>query len=221
GFTSKYSSFNRNVSNDFNNGMILSSLNINSLNIDYSDLTNQAYVQTIFAQKFSIGTGIELKHLKIRSKTLENTQSIFEKSDYFSIYGYMKFDSFDQKYFPKKGWNFNGDIKSFLHSSDYNNTFERFSIAKIEFGFAQHIYKKLTLKIQSEGGFSIGEKTINYFDFALGGYGFAPINNFRNFLGYDFISLVGDSYVMSSATLDYEIHKKHHINFTGNFANIG
>src|SRR5690606_38824822 len=67
----------------------------------------------------------------------------------------------------------------------------------------------------------IGEKTINYFDFALGGYGFAPINNFRNFLGYDFISLVGDSYVMSSATLDYEIHKKHHINFTGNFANIG
>ena len=221
GFTSKYSSFNRNVSNDFNNGMTLSSLNINSLNIDYSDLTNQAYVQTIFAQKFSIGTGIELKHLKIRSKTLENTQSIFEKSDYFSIYGYMKFDSFDQKYFPKKGWNFNGDIKSFLHSSDYNNTFERFSIAKIDFGFAKQLYKKLTLKIQSEGGFSIGEKTINYFDFALGGYGFAPINNFRNFLGYDFISLVGDSYVMGSATLDYEIHKKHHINFTGNFANIG
>lgn len=26
---------------------------------------------------------------------------------------------------------------------------------------------------------------------------------------------------MGSATLDYEIHKKHHINFTGNFANIG
>ena len=59
-------------------------------------------MQTIFAQKFSIGAGVELKHLKISSETLQNTRPIFENSDYFSIYGYMKYDSFDNKYFPKK-----------------------------------------------------------------------------------------------------------------------
>lgn len=221
GFNSRYTGFNRNVPNDFNNGITFSDLGLNSVNIDYSDLTNQIYMQTIFAQKFSIGAGIELKHLKISSETLENTRPIFENSDYFSIYGYMKYDSFDNKYFPEKGWYFNGDLKSFLFSSNYTTNFERFTIAKADFGIAKTFYKKFTLKLQTEGGFSIGEQSVNYFDFALGGYGFASLNNFRPFYGYDFISVVGDSYIKASATLDYEIYKKHHINFTGNFANIG
>jgi NTE family protein len=221
GFNSRYTGFNRNVPNDFNNGITFSDLGLNSVNIDYSDLTNQIYMQTIFAQKFSIGAGIELKHLKISSETLENTRPIFENSDYFSIYGYMKYDSFDNKYFPEKGWYFNGDLKSFLFSSNYTTNFERFTIAKADFGIAKTFYKKFTLKLQIEGGFSIGEQSVNYFDFALGGYGFASLNNFRPFYGYDFISVVGDSYIKASATVDYEIYKKHHINFTGNFANIG
>lgn len=221
GFNSRYTGFNRNVPNDFNNGITFSDLGLNSVNIDYSDLTNQIYMQTIFAQKFSIGAGIELKHLKISSETLENTRPIFENSDYFSIYGYMKYDSFDNKYFPEKGWYFNGDLKSFLFSSNYTTNFERFTIAKADFGIAKTFYKKFTLKLQTEGGFSIGEQSVNYFDFALGGYGFASLNNFRPFYGYDFISVVGDSYIKASATVDYEIYKKHHINFTGNFANIG
>jgi NTE family protein len=221
GFNSRYTGFNRNVPNDFNNGVIFSDLGLNSINIDYSDFTNQAYMQTVFAQKFSIGAGIELKHLKISSETLENTRPIFENSDYFSIYSFIKYDSFDNKYFPKKGWYFNGDLKSFLYSTNYNNDFERFTIVKADFGLVKTFYKKFTLKLQADGGISIGEQSVNYFDFALGGYGFANLNNFRPFYGYDFISVIGDSYTKVSSTLDYEIHRKHHINFTGNFANIG
>ena len=40
-------------------------------------------------------------------------------------------------------------------------------------------------------------------------------------MGYDFLSLAGDSYVKGTVTLDYEFYKKHHVNFTGNFANLG
>jgi len=221
GINSKLYGFNRNISNDFDNGLTLIDLGINSINVDFSDLSNQIYVQTIFAQKFSIGSGLELKHLKISSKTTEESQPVFENSDYFSVYGYMKFDSFDNKYFPKKGWSFNGDIKSFLYSSNYNDDFERFSIAKADFGIAKNFYKRFTINAFTEGGFAIGERSINYFDFALGGYGFAPVNNFKPFFGYDFIGIVGDSYIKSSFVLDYEIYKKHHLNFTANYANIG
>jgi NTE family protein len=168
-----------------------------------------------------IGSVFELKHLKISSKTTEESQPVFENSDYFSVYGYMKFDSFDNKYFPKKGWSFNGDIKSFLYSSNYNDDFERFSIAKADFGIAKNFYKRFTINAFTEGGFAIGERSINYFDFALGGYGFASVNNFIPFFGYDFIGIVGDSYIKSSFVLDYEIYKKHHLNFTANYANIG
>lgn len=221
GVNSKLQKFNRNVPNDFNNGITLSDLGIRSINIDYSDWSNQAYFQTIFAQKFSIGAGVELKHLKINSETISNITPVFEDSSYLSVFGYMKFDSFDKKYFPKKGWYFNGEFKTFVHSSDYNNDYENFTFAKADMGIAQTFFNKVTVKIQSEGGFHVGENTQEIFDFALGGYGFSPVNNIRPFYGYDFISLVGDSYVKGTVTIDYELFKKHHINFAGDFSNIG
>lgn len=221
GFNSKFNSFNRNIATDFSNGIVFTDLGINSINIDLTDITNQAYVQTIFAQKFSFGAGLEFKYLNIESETLENTTPIFDKSNYLSAFGYLKYDSFNQKYFPKKGWSFSGDLKTFLYSSDYTNEFERFSIAKADVGIVFEPLKRATIKLQSEGGFAIGERSISFFDFVLGGYGFVSTNNIRPFMGYDFLSLAGDSYVKGTVTLDYEFYKKHHVNFTGNFANLG
>lgn len=219
GVKSRYNTFNKNVTTDFRNGELLGQLGLNSINIDFQDFTNQAYMQTVFIQKFLIGAGIEHKVLKIKSDNLIGTSPTFENSSYLSIFGYMTFDSYDNKLFPKKGWMFTGDIQSYLHSSDYTNDFSRYSIAKGEIGFAKNIYKKLTLKIQSEAGFTIGEDSVHFFDFVLGGYGFNTINNFRHFYGYDFLSIAADSYIKSCFTLDYEIYKKNHINFAANYAN--
>ena len=221
GINSKLSTFNKNIPSDFNNGLTLTTLGVNSLNVDYSDLSNQLYLQTIFAQKFSIGGGVELKHLKIKSETLLTTNPVFDKSDYLSVFGYLKFDTFNQKYFPKKGAYFNGEIKSFVYSSDYNDNYQNFSIAKGDVAVVQTFFKKIAIKLQSEAGFAIGEKSVNSFDFALGGYGFVNLNNLRPFLGYDFISLLGDSYIKGSVVADYEFLKHHHLEFTANYANIG
>ncbi|WP_298151504.1 patatin-like phospholipase family protein [Flavobacterium sp.] len=221
GFKSKYNQFNRNVSIDFNNGKLLELLGINSLNIDFSDFTNQAYVQTVFAQKFVIGTGIELKSLKISSQTLQNTSPTFEKSNYGSAFGYMKYDSYDNKYFPNHGWYFCGDFQSYLYSTDFTNNFEPFSITKGSFGIAQTLFNKATLRVETEGGFAIGERTIDFFNFTLGGYGFNELDNIKPFYGYDFLSLTADSYVKATFTFDYEFFKKHHLNVAANYANLG
>ena len=221
GFNSKYNSFNRNIATDFANGIVFTDLGVKSINIDFTDLTNQAYVQTIFAQKFSLGAGLEFKYLNLKSQTLQNTTPIFDKSNYLSAFGYLKYDSFNQKYFPNKGWYFAGDFKSYLYSSDYTNEFEPFSIVKAEMGIVYEPIKNLTVKLQNEGGFAIGEKSISFFDFVLGGYGFVSVNNIKPFLGYDFLSLAGDSYIKGTITTDYQVYKKHHINFTANFANVG
>ncbi len=219
GLKSRYNAFNRNSTTDFNNGELLSLLGLNSINIDFQDWTNQAYMQTVFIQKFLMGAGIEHKILNIKSDNLVGTNPTFENSSYLSVFGYLTYDSFDNKLFPKSGWMFSGDIQSYLHSSDYTKEFSRYSIAKGEIGIAKTLYKKLTLKVQSEGGFTIGEDSVPFFDFVLGGYGFNTINNFRHFYGYDFLSIAADSYIKSCFTLDYEIYKKNHINFAANFAN--
>jgi NTE family protein len=152
---------------------------------------------------------------------LANMDPIIDKSDYLSVFGYMKYDSFDNKYFPKKGWFFSGDIQSYLLSSDYTKEFNTFSIAKADFGVAATIFKNTTIKIQTEAGFSFGNDSVAFFNFVLGGYGYNPIDNFRYFYGYDFLSIAGNSYIKSTGTIDYEFYKKNHFNFSANYANLG
>ncbi|AXG73973.1 patatin [Flavobacterium arcticum] len=217
GVRSTLNSFNRNVP-----GNIISDIDVNSANVDYTDINNQIYIQTIFAQKFLLGGGAELKHLKIKSETLStDRKKVFDDSDYFSVYGYLNYDSYNKRYFPSKGWYFQGEAKSFLYSSDYNKDFERFTILKAEIATAKKIYRNFTIEMQTEAGITVGEDTANFFDFILGGYGYNTINNFRHFYGYDFISLSGNSYIKSTFTLDWEFIRKHHLNATANYANVG
>lgn len=219
GFYSGLNKFSRNISNGYVQGLAPETAGLNSLNIDFTDLTNRLYVQTIFAQRFMIGAGAELKHLQIESETLDD--KVFDRSDYFSLYGYLKLDSYDNKYFPKEGWYFSGEGKSYLYSSDYTGLFNRFTILKAEGGTAKRLFRNMVLEVQAETGFAISDGTVPFFDFVLGGYGYQMTNNFRHFYGYDFLSLTGNSYIKGTLTLDYELFRKNHLNFTANFANIG
>ena len=78
----------------------------------------------------------------------------------------------------------------------------------------------MSLNIEAEGGFKLGNSRVTSFDFVLGGYGNDPLNNFQSFLGYDFLSLPGNSYVKSYLRLDYEISPKNHLLFAANMANV-
>jgi len=167
-----------------------------------------------------MGAGIEFKHLKIQTSTIENGDSVFEDSNYINLFGHLKYDSFDNKYFPKSGWLFYGDFKTYLYSSDYTNEFNQFSITKGEISFAQTLFKKVTLKVQSEAGFKIGNDSVDFFNFILGGYGYNTVNNFKHFYGYDYLSVSANSFIKSNFTLDYEIFKKNHLNFSANYANL-
>ena len=220
GFKSHYIQFNRNIAAGIS-PTIVNNSDVNNINVDYSDQTNQIYFQSLFVQKFLIGGGLELKYLKIKSGTLANVDPIIDRSSYTSLFGYLKFDSFDNKYFPKKGWYFTGDIQSFLFSSNYTGDFKPFSIAKGDFGVAATLFKNATVKIQTDAGFSFGQESVPFFNFILGGYGYNTINGFKYLYGYDYMSVVANSYIKSTATLDYEFYKKNHINFSANFANIG
>ena len=220
GFKSQLNQFNKNVTKDISSLSVNPLTNANAINIDFLDLTNQLYFQSIFAQKFLVGIGLEHKYVNIESETLAATNPVLDRSDYTSVFAYLKYDSFDNQYFPKKGWYFSSDLHNYLFSSNYTGNFNPFSIAKADAGFALKILKNATLKVQAEAGFSIGDDSIPFFNFVLGGYGFIPLNNFKPFYGYDFLSIAGNSYLKSSATIDYEIFKKNHLNFSANYANI-
>jgi NTE family protein len=220
GFKSQFNQFNRNIAKEISS-IDLEALGVNAINVDFHDLTNQAYFQSLFVQKFLIGGGIELKYLKIKSETLANTDPVIDNSNYLSLFGYMRFDSYDNKYFPKKGWFFSGDIQSYLVSSNYTGDFQPFSIAKADFGVAATLFKNATVKFHTDAGFSFGNESVSFFNFILGGYGYNPINNFKYFYGYDYLSIAANSYIKSTGIIDYEFYKNNHFNFSANFANVG
>ncbi|HZW63331.1 MAG TPA: patatin-like phospholipase family protein [Flavobacteriaceae bacterium] len=196
---------------------------LNKLDIELQDFTNQLYVQTLFRKDFALSIGLEHKYLRIDSETLseENSQDelVFEKSNYLSLFGKLKLDTYSNKYFPKDGLYFDGDFHLYLYSSDYNKTFSKFSIAKAQMGFAQRLSGKMSFNLECEGGFRIGENENPYLDFTLGGYGNNFINNLVSFYGYDFISITGNSFVKTKLDVDYEFYKKHHFIASFNMAN--
>jgi NTE family protein len=216
GFKSQMNRFNKNIPV---NVITYNSNGTNSINIDYLDLSNQLYIQSVFAQKFLIGIGAEFEYLDITSETLELDRTI-TKSNYFSLFSYIKYDSYDNKYFPKKGWYFSGTPQFYMFSSENSTNFEPFSIVSAEAGIAKTIFKHTTIKLQAEAGTAIGSKSLPYFDFILGGYGFNNTNNFKYFYGYDYLSIAGNSYLETTITLDFEILKKNHLNFSANYANL-
>jgi NTE family protein len=220
GFRSLFNGFNKNISNLADNGGLYDS-DSDKINVDFSELTNQAYFQSLLSQKFLIGGGIEFKYLKIYSETLSSSNAVIDNSTYSGAFAYFKYDSFDNKYFPRKGWYLLGDIQTYLFSSNYTNFFTPFSIAKVDWGVATSLSKKIALKFQIDGGFSFGGESVPFFDFVLGGYGFNSTNNFKQFLGYDFMSLSGNSYLKSTVVLDYEFLSNNHFNFSANLANLG
>jgi len=239
GFNSRFNRFNKEIDFEIlrDNYIIPNVGNVNTINFSVTDFTNQFYLQTVWEEEFAFTTGIEYKYLKYSTRTLselldqnENTltstiigndgRTNFEKSNFYSAFGKLTFDTYDDKYFPSKGLFFDGDFHFYLLSSDFNNNFKEYSISKARMGTAFQIFPSLSLNIESEGGFKLGTSNVTSFDFVLGGYGTNLINNFVPFLGYDFLSLPGNSYVKAYGRLDLEIAPKNHIMFSANFANV-
>ncbi|GAA4294872.1 patatin-like phospholipase family protein [Aestuariibaculum suncheonense] len=225
GVKSRFNQFNKSINAQLllDNEFIVEQ-DLNKIETSLEDQTNQIYVQTLFRKDFALSMGMEHKRLEMKSETLlvdnQQREAVFESTDYLSVFGKLKLDTYDNKYFPKRGLYFDGDLHMYLWASSFNEDFDDFTIAKADMGYAFSVSNKLAFNIQSSGGFKVGDKSTNSLDFALGGYGNNFINNLSPFLGYDFIELTGNSFVKATFTANYEVFKKHYISLEGNFANI-
>ena len=226
GVNSKYNLFRYKVSPAFfSDNQQFSEMNRTEASI--SDLTNQFFIETLIKKDLSIKIGVELKKLTISSSdnylnSLFNTNSyIFEDSNFFSLYGSLKLDTFDDKFFPKDGIFIEGNTQLFLSSSASNNNFSQFSYLKLNIAKAFSVFNNGSFVLGAQSGVKIGSSEIKSLDFGLGGYAYNNINNYFSFFGYDYFSLAGDSFTKVHAILDYEIFKDHHINIAANFASIG
>ena len=236
GVNSRYNQFSKSV--DYavmqSNFLLPQDENINSLNLDISDWTNQIYLQTVLREEFAFSLGMEYKYLEYSTKTItdapgagallsdiaESGRYFFEKSYYGSVFANLTLDTYDDKYFPTRGIYADGRLNFYLISSDFIGNFKEFSIAKGTAGVAIPITHNVSLNLQAEGGFKLGKSPVTSLDFVLGGFGSSLINNFVSFVGYDFLSLPGNSYIKGHGRVDWEFASENHVFVLADYANV-
>jgi NTE family protein len=215
--------------NNFHTNVRFDEANVNKINLEYEDFTNQIYFQTVFNRKFAIGTGIEHKRLKVFTETISSLDNIptnnenrlyFDKSNYYNLIGYLKIDTYDKEYFQKNGAYLDVDFRWYLGSSDFNNDFEHFSQLKGKLAFAYTFFDKLTSHFKSEAGITIGENENRVLNFNVGGYGENFINTLIPFFGYDFAELNSNAFLKSALTMRYEFLPKNYFSATVNYARV-
>ena len=223
GINSRYNRIDEDIDLSFNPSVeLFNSPSFNRFNLEIEDFTNQFFAETYLFKDFRFGLGLEYKYLRaftqsfVADTTVDDDITILEENDLLSAFGYFDYDSLDDKYFPTQGFYFNGDFHMYLSNDNITN----FSIAKGNIGYVFTPVEKLTFKISSELGFRIGQETVDALDFYLGGFGFRPINNIRPFLGYNFLTLSGDSYIKGLIETDYNFYSKHHLILSANYANV-
>lgn len=205
----------------------LPDLPINTLSLEYRDLSTQLYLETLLKESTSFRVGIEQKWLGVETGTInvdsaDLTGTVFENINFFGLFSDVKFDSLDDNYFPSEGFFFNGSFNAYPFSDKPVGEFDEFAIIKSNFIYAKSLGKKCALISELAGGFRVGRSEgISSLDFFLGGFGSKIINNQVPFFGRDFFELSGDSFVKSAFTFDFKAWEKHHFNATANFANIG
>ncbi len=225
GLRSRYNEFTKNINAEtVLDPAEIAITGLNKIGIQLTDFTNQFYLQTLLRNDFSLSLGAEHKRLNITSETIiddsNDRETVFEKSDFLGFFGTLKYDSYNNRYFPTKGVYFNSDFHWYLSSSDYHNNFKQFSYAKAHLGYAFKVSNQFSVHLESQGGFKFGDNQNGSLDFVLGGYGNNFINNFVPFIGHDYLSIAGDSFVKGTIKFDYEIFKKNHINLIANYANV-
>ena len=228
GIRSRYNEFDKNVDVGFaEDYVIVEAIDVNTVSLEYRDFTNQLFMERLFQNKFGFRLGAEHKYLHLLSETLGDgepgrTSAVdFDNKSYFSGFGELKWDTYDNRYFPRRGLGIDAKFNLYLFDSDKESDFSEFSVAKARIGYAQPLVSRLTARFTAEGGFRIGNNDNSSFDFLLGGYGNDFINNITPFFGYDFLSIRGDSFIKGLLEVDYEFLPKNHLVLSANTAFVG
>ncbi|MCF6350115.1 MAG: patatin-like phospholipase family protein [Flavobacteriaceae bacterium] len=221
GIKSRYNSFKRNFIIDRKN---TASIFSNNQQLKYNEISNQVYFQSKFKEKAGLKIGAEHKNLTIFTENaITNRKDFFDNRNYFNLFSELILDTYDAKYFTKKGWYFNANYKLYFSASRFISqdfrTFpvNAFSQFRSNIGYTTTFFDKLTTQITSDIGLTIGTSE-PVFDYFIGGNNENFTHNFVPFYGYDVAAISNSNFIKSTVTLRYELFTKNYISIIGNAA---
>ncbi len=218
GLQSRLNKFKYNIQPQQHNILPIQGYVLDVYNSDWNDLTNRLYIQNYYRNRFLIGLGFEHKYQIVDITNDFVGNHWLDNSHYLSPYFNIVLDTYDNKYFPTRGVSFNAEVKHTFYSSDYNRNFKPFTQINGELGMVKTFFDRVSVEVKGDIGVTIGALPSSNLNYYFGGFGFQSISNVKPFYGYDFLSVSANSYLKAMLRIDYRFYKKHHLNFTANFA---
>ncbi|MCF8381615.1 MAG: patatin-like phospholipase family protein [Bacteroidales bacterium] len=177
----------------FENGRKISSLS-------FTDTRLSIYTQSTFWNSYALGAGLEYEGVFLKPKInplLDLSQS---SGEYLNYYGFIKMDSYDNAYYPKRGIKYDSQLKFVTNS-------ERQTILFLvgRFSQAYNVSPKITLINHFYGGAVDGDSIPYQYNFYMGGINPVNRNGLLPFVGLDYMERVEKNAIIWAADFQYEI----------------
>ncbi|TXF76020.1 patatin-like phospholipase family protein [Chryseobacterium sp.] len=178
-------------------------------------LHNEAFIQSIWRDKFAIGGGIN--HDYFESKISGNADFSGSRN-FLNPFVFIKSDTQDDKSFPTRGFvlNAEGKILDLLSDEQQGRTFQTKITSQINFPLSGW----LTYRIGLFAGLTIGNDINKFYQYRIGGIFDQNLGNFTKFEGYEFGQLDSSNLLTASNTAQFKIYKNYYLDATVSLANL-
>ncbi|MGE4512658.1 MAG: patatin-like phospholipase family protein [Chryseobacterium sp.] len=198
----------------YSSGMRFNIQDINNYSIDQWEwLRNEAYIQSIWRDKFAVGTGIS--HDYFQAESNGNNKRI---NRFLNPYIFLKSDTQNDKDFPTRGIYINAEGKVIdLMKSEVE---KRLVQVKADIRINIPLSKQFSYRLNLYGGITLGENLPQFYQYRLGGIFEQNIVNFRSFSGFYFGQLNSNNVALISNDLQFRFSKNYFISGNFSFANL-
>ncbi|ASK31244.1 patatin [Chryseobacterium sp. T16E-39] len=198
----------------YSSGMTVELKDVNNYDSDtWKWLRNEAFIQSVWKDKFAIGGGIS--HDYFSADTNGTNERI---SRFLNPYVFIKSDTQNDKDFPTKGIYISaeGKVIDLMKSELEKRVVQIKADIRVNIPLAKHFTYRLNLY----GGITLGEHLPEFYKYRLGGIFEQNVINFKSFGGFYFAQLGTNNVVLISNDLQFKFNKNYFISGNFSFANL-
>ncbi|WP_299176102.1 patatin-like phospholipase family protein [uncultured Chryseobacterium sp.] len=198
----------------YSSGMSFDIKDQNNYEIDnWMWLRNDAYIQSIWKDKFAIGGGISHDYFEANAN---GTNPRYKR--FLNPYVFLKSDTQDDKDFATKGIYISAEGKVLDLLKD--EVEKRIVQVKADIKLNIPIAKQLSYRLNLYGGITIGHHLPEFYQYRLGGIFEQNVINFKSFGGFYFAQLNTNNTILISNDLQFKFNKNYFISGNFSFANL-
>lgn len=186
-----------------------------TFDLRYSDFSHGFRMQRILGEWMQFRLGASYKHIRYKTRAgvaLNSKSKKLAYQKFINAFAQIKIDKRDDAYFPSKGVWFETQMDQYFSKSASAPDF--LTTIKTRFQTNLSLSSLWVLQTELSGGYSYGDTQKLGFPFTGGGYGSVFINNSFSFLGFRPWELRGDSFIKLFGQIDYQLHRKYHLNLS-------